>query len=131
MGVLEKEEVQRPPTKRTKTNLGLVGTGVNQEAVKCTWLHGASHTHGSAAGSPCANFNLPPPKQQSEFSLRLLQDCGGLRFNVMRTEFYQLFCYRPWYVIAVITATIVTVGTCIQAYTSVIGSDKMQPHFPP
>jgi hypothetical protein len=50
---------------------------------------------------------------------------------VMRTEFYQLFCSRPWYVIAVITATIVTVGTCIQAYTSVIGSDKMQPHFPP
>jgi hypothetical protein len=51
--------------------------------------------------------------------------------NVMRTEFYELFCSRPWYVIGVITATIVTVGTCIQAYTSVIGSDKMQPHFPP
>ncbi|KAH9574155.1 hypothetical protein CY35_01G041400 [Sphagnum magellanicum] len=51
--------------------------------------------------------------------------------NVMRTEFYQLFCSRPWYVIGVITATIVTVGTCIQAYTSVIASDKMQPHFPP
>jgi hypothetical protein len=50
---------------------------------------------------------------------------------VMRTEFYQLFCSRPWYVIGVITATIVTVGTCIQTYTSVIGSDKMQPHFPP
>jgi hypothetical protein len=51
--------------------------------------------------------------------------------NVMRTEFYQLFCSRPWYVIGVITATIVTIGTCIQAYTSVIASDKMQPHFPP
>jgi hypothetical protein len=51
--------------------------------------------------------------------------------NVMRTEFYQLFCSRPWYVIGVITAAIVTVGTCIQAYTAVIGSDKMQPHFPP
>jgi hypothetical protein len=51
--------------------------------------------------------------------------------NVMGTEFYQLFCSRPWYVIGVITATIVTIGTCIQAYTSVIGSDKMQPHFPP
>jgi hypothetical protein len=50
---------------------------------------------------------------------------------VMRTEFYQLFCSRPWYVMGVITATIVTSGTCIQAYTSVIGSDKMQPHFPP
>jgi len=51
--------------------------------------------------------------------------------NVMRTECYEIFCSRPWYVIGVITATIVTVGTCIQAYTSVIGSDKMQPHFPP
>ncbi|KAH9574182.1 hypothetical protein CY35_01G042800 [Sphagnum magellanicum] len=51
--------------------------------------------------------------------------------NVMRTEFYQLFCSRPWYVIGVITAAIVTIGTCIQASTSVIGSDKMQPHFPP
>ncbi|CAK9191006.1 unnamed protein product [Sphagnum troendelagicum] len=50
--------------------------------------------------------------------------------NVMRTEFYQLFCSRPWFVIGVISATIVTVGTCILAYTSVIGSDKMQPHFP-
>jgi len=29
------------------------------------------------------------------------------------------------YVIAIITATIVTVGTRIQAYTAVIGSDKM------
>jgi hypothetical protein len=37
--------------------------------------------------------------------------------NLMRTEFYQLFCSRPWYVIGVITATIVTIGTCIQAYT--------------
>jgi hypothetical protein len=53
------------------------------------------------------------------------------KLNVMRTEFYQLFCSRPWYVIAVITATIVTVATCIQAYTAVIGSDKMQPHFKP
>jgi hypothetical protein len=46
VGVLEKQEVQR-----TKINLALVGTGVNQEA----WLHGANHTHGSAAGRPCAN----------------------------------------------------------------------------
>jgi hypothetical protein len=43
--------------------------------------------------------------------------------NVMRTEFYQLFCSRPWYVMGVITATIVTSGTRIQVYTSVIGSD--------
>ncbi len=44
---------------------------------------------------------------------------------VMRIEFYQLFCSRPWCVIGVIIATIVTIGTCIQAYTYVIGFDKM------
>jgi len=51
--------------------------------------------------------------------------------NVITTEFYQLFCSRPWYVIGVITASLVTVGTCIQAYTAVIGSHKMEPHYPP
>ncbi len=59
MGVIEKHEVQRPPTKRTKPNLGIVGTGVNQEA----WLHAANHTHGSAAGSPCTN---PSPHETTK-----------------------------------------------------------------
>jgi hypothetical protein len=40
--------------------------------------------------------------------------------NLMRTQFYQLFCSKPWYVIGVIIATIVIVRTCIQAYTFVI-----------
>ncbi|KAH8973379.1 hypothetical protein BDL97_01G044100 [Sphagnum fallax] len=69
-------------------------------------------------------------KQYEDMVSEINKQCKS-SLNVMRTEFYQLFCSRPWYVIAVITATIVTVGTCIQAYTSVIGSDKMQPHFPP
>ncbi|KAH8973376.1 hypothetical protein BDL97_01G043800, partial [Sphagnum fallax] len=69
-------------------------------------------------------------KQYEDMVFEINKQCKS-SLNVMRTEFYQLFCSRPWYVIAVITATIVTVGTCIQAYTSVIGSDKMQPHFPP
>jgi hypothetical protein len=73
------------------------------------------------------------PKNSKEYEdmvVEINKQCKSSLY-VMRTEFYQLFCSRPWYVIAVITATIVTVGTCIQAYTSVIGSDKMQPHFPP
>jgi len=51
--------------------------------------------------------------------------------NKMKTEFRQRFCSRPWYVVGVITGTIVTVGTFLVAYTSVIGSHKMQPHYPP
>jgi len=50
--------------------------------------------------------------------------------NVMRTEFYQLFCSKPWYVVVVITGTIGVVATGILVYTAIIGSDKMQPHFP-
>ncbi|CAK9857394.1 unnamed protein product [Sphagnum jensenii] len=74
---------------------------------------------------------FPPNSQEyGDMVSEINKQCKS-SLNVMRTEFYQLFCSRPWYVIAVITATIVTVGTCIQAYTSVIGSDKMQPHFPP
>jgi hypothetical protein len=51
--------------------------------------------------------------------------------NVMTTDFYQLFCSRPWYVFGLFTATIVTVGTFLGAYTSVIGSHKMKPSYPP
>jgi hypothetical protein len=75
-------------------------------------------------------FFPPNSKEYVDMVSKINKQCKS-SLNVMRTEFYQLFCSRPWYVIGVITATIVTIGTCIQAYTSVIGSDKMQPHFPP
>jgi hypothetical protein len=78
-----------------------------------------------------SHLSFPPnSKEYEDMVFEINKQCKS-SLNVMRTEFYQLFCSRPWYVIAVITATIVTVGTCIQAYTSVIASDKMQPHFPP
>ncbi|CAM6022909.1 unnamed protein product [Sphagnum balticum] len=51
--------------------------------------------------------------------------------NRQKTEFYEKFCSRPWYVISIFAATIVTLGTCIQTYVAVIGSDRMVPHFPP
>jgi hypothetical protein len=73
------------------------------------------------------------PKNSKEYEdmvFEINKQCKSSLY-VMRTEFYQLFCSQPWYVIVVITATIVTIGTYIQAYTSVIASDKMQPHFPP
>ncbi|CAK9235543.1 unnamed protein product [Sphagnum troendelagicum] len=50
--------------------------------------------------------------------------------NVMRTEFYDTFCSKPWLAISVITAAVLLLATLIQTYVSVIGSDKMQPHFP-
>jgi len=75
-------------------------------------------------------FSAVPSEEYGYMVSEINKQCESSLY-VMRNEFYQLFCSRPWYVIGVITATIVTVGTCIQAYTSVIGSDKMQPHFPP
>jgi hypothetical protein len=51
--------------------------------------------------------------------------------NRQKTEFYEKFCSRPWYVISIFAATLVTLGTCIQTYVAVIGSDRMAPHFPP
>jgi hypothetical protein len=51
--------------------------------------------------------------------------------NCKNTEFYGTFCSRPWYVISFFAATLITLGTCIQAYVAVIGSDRMGPHFPP
>jgi hypothetical protein len=50
--------------------------------------------------------------------------------NVMETDFYNTYCSKPWLVISVISAIIILVGTLIQTYVLVIGSDKMQPHFP-
>ncbi len=50
--------------------------------------------------------------------------------NVMVTDFYNTFCSKPWLVISVISAMILLVATLIQTYVVVIGSDKMQPHFP-
>ncbi|CAK9235541.1 unnamed protein product [Sphagnum troendelagicum] len=50
--------------------------------------------------------------------------------NKIRTEFYDKFCSKPWFAISVITAAVLLLATLIQTYVSVIGSDKMQPHFP-
>ncbi len=50
--------------------------------------------------------------------------------NVLLTDFYNTFCSKPWLVISVISAIILLVTTLIQTYVLVIGSDKMQPHYP-
>jgi hypothetical protein len=50
--------------------------------------------------------------------------------GMMRTEFYELFCSRPWLVIGALTAIVVTLATLVQTYTAIIGSDRMLPRFP-
>jgi hypothetical protein len=50
--------------------------------------------------------------------------------SVVRTEFYELFCSRPWLVIGALTAIVVTLATLVQIYTAIIGSDRMLPRFP-
>ncbi len=69
-------------------------------------------------------------KSTIEVAENLNEHCKA-RKNVIITEFSQLFCSRPWYVVSAIAVTLVTLATLIQTYTSVIGSNKMRPHFPP
>jgi hypothetical protein len=69
-------------------------------------------------------------KSTIEVAENLNKHCKS-RKNVIITEFSQLFCSRPWYVVSAIAVTLVTLATLIQTYTSVTGSNKMRPHFPP
>jgi hypothetical protein len=69
-------------------------------------------------------------KSTIEVAENLNKHCKA-RKNVIITEFSQLFCSRPWYVVSAIAITLVTLATLIQTYTSVIGSNHMRPHFPP
>jgi hypothetical protein len=69
-------------------------------------------------------------KSTIELAENLNKHCKS-RKNVIITEFSQLFCSRPWYVVSAIAVTLVTLATLIQTYASVIGSNKMRPHFPP
>jgi hypothetical protein len=48
----------------------------------------------------------------------------------MRTEFYELFCSRPWLVVGALKAIVVTPAASIQTYTAIIGSDRMLLRFP-
>jgi len=64
-------------------------------------------------------------------SIHLIAKAINQHCNSRKTEFYETFCSRPWYVIFIFAATLITLGTCIQTYVAVIGSDRMGPHFPP
>ncbi len=68
--------------------------------------------------------------EYTENIVKLINTHCASKLNVMRTDFYNTFCSKPWLVISVISAIILLVATLIQTYVAVIGSDKMQPHFP-
>ncbi|CAM6002026.1 unnamed protein product [Sphagnum balticum] len=69
------------------------------------------------------------PEYREKIVDRINAQCHS-PLNKMRTEFYDKFCSKPWFAISVITAAVLLLATLIQTYVSVIGSDKMQPHFP-
>ena len=77
--------------------------------------------------------NVIDPRLTKEFSLTLtkVNKYVGQRRNKLRFEFVKLFCSRPWIILSVIAATLLTIATLIQTYVNVIGSNGMQPHFPP
>jgi len=73
------------------------------------------------------------PPYSNEYSKSIVQPINrhcASKLNVMRTDFYNRFCSKPWLIISVISAIIFLVATLIQTYVLVIGSDRMQPHFP-
>jgi len=69
-------------------------------------------------------------KSTIEVAENLYKHCKA-RKNVTISEFFQLFCSRPWYAESAIAVTLVTLATLVQTYTAVIGSNKMRPHFSP
>jgi hypothetical protein len=78
-----------------------------------------------------SGIDLPPysKKFKTDIVIPVNRKCKS-RLRQMRTEFYNTFCSKPWLAISVITAVVLLLATLIQTYVSVIGSDKMQPHFP-
>lgn len=48
---------------------------------------------------------------------QIKKHCRTMKY-VLWTEYRELFCSRPWYVISFLYATIVIIATCIQAYMS-------------
>jgi len=79
------------------------------------------------------NYRIITPRLTEEFSLTLTKVNKYVRQkrHKLRFEFVKLFCSRPWFVLSVIAATLVTIATLIQTYVNVISSNGMQPHFPP
>ncbi len=116
---LMKNLIRGPEDVKLLIECGVIITFLGNEAVVCEawnrltrglWFHGqpqSIHLIAEAINRHCSSRNR------------------------QKTEFYVKFCSRPWYVISIFAATLITLGTCIQTYIAVIGSNRMGPHFPP
>jgi hypothetical protein len=63
-------------------------------------------------------------------TLKTINKFAKSKRNLYWFEFKKTFCSRPWIILSVLTIIVVTIATCIQAYTAVIGSNGMKPKFP-
>ena len=63
-------------------------------------------------------------------TLKSINKVAKSKKNLYWFEFKKTLCSRPWLVLSLVTINLVTIATCIQAYTAVIGSNGMKPQFP-
>ena len=78
------------------------------------------------------NFGTQNPRVSEKLhtTLKTINKFAKSNRNLYWFEFKKKYCSRPWLVISVLTICVVTIATCIQAYTAVIGSNGMKPQFP-
>jgi hypothetical protein len=79
------------------------------------------------------SINIGLPLYSDEYREKIINPINRhcvSALNVMVTDFYNSYCSKPWLVMGVISALTLLSATLIQTYVLVIGSDKMQPHFP-
>jgi hypothetical protein len=73
---------------------------------------------------------FPRVSEELHTTLKSINKFAKSRRNLYWFEFKKTFCSRPWLVLSVLTISVVTIATCIQTDTAVIGSNGMKPHFP-
>jgi hypothetical protein len=75
-------------------------------------------------------LDFPFVSEELHTTLKTINKFAKSKRNLYWFEFKKTFCSRPWLVISLLTISVVTIATCIQAYTAVIGSNGMKPQFP-
>jgi hypothetical protein len=68
-------------------------------------------------------IHLPLVSEELYTTLKTINKFVKSKRNLYWFEFKKTFCSRPWLVISVLTISVVTIATCIQTYTAVIGSN--------
>jgi hypothetical protein len=73
---------------------------------------------------------VPSSKEHNEMKGAINRRCK-LRQHRFWSELRTLFLSRPWYTLFALAVALITVGTLIQTYAAVIGSDGMKTKFRP